>query len=1550
MTAEISKLPGSKIPLLASIIESLIDTFTEEIMRSTLLFVYFSHGGIFEHELQYLVSQDVERMKRWGKAARSHRLAEVQIASLGAAASGMTENEMKLDSFSFSLLYQRLKVLLPISSSGLLQFFHNDMRTLIFLRFLDDNKREDGDASSLTWDRREFQLGEANIQKQFELQSRREVRESLQYNRILAEYYLKQVEEQGNYELRTLHSLTTHMVKANMMVELREFLLFPLVFKVMFSSDLRNEFISLWKRCLSWAKPAEATPTLHPIDHGDEPQDDDDLHVTQIFRDIDLNDNGAISAHEFGKFFRKAGHDFLTVSAEFEEIDTDGNGAISLPEFLAYCRSKRESLSRKEYERFLPMAGQEKASLMSHEQGSSKNLGDWYRESLASESNVIDDPIEEAEVFCLMGDFFLLNLEDSQGLELDKSEAESFYNQALVLNPKATTALIGLSRLEREQNKLDRAKDNLRSAIGYLQSTFGYRHIEVARAQREMAQVCEMQNDFQTARQVMSKARKIVAETSGKQSVEYSEFCMSEGDLLVSIAEKSFNCSEKNQLIRSKYLMDSIAAYREAIEKQKHVLGEKHPLVLKTYDRSVGIILDHPEVLTDSIVEEFGKPRLDIEQCIFGALQSNRAFELLHMLVQLDLARQEQTKPLDECSDAAMASSQWYLHVAFEARKPKMLVQQPAEVIDVAKASRALAVRIKPLYATGLALQVRPGTDALELAEVDDNDNQLWLWHGEEVQNVGNGLFLQADVRYMCASEVGGAIWDSSGVPLAVRPRSNCDRQRWIVDKNPFRKDVRCKFLQMNIADLTPDRHKTLLKNCSTVSRVLLAKSIYDITQANTGVGEVGLETKQIAAIMRDQNLSGVEKQRRAQAICAQKIEDLRGMASDDDLARHREDCRKAAADEAAMKKDRAELIEEYVRLVNRKDGVLIRHAVGGQVLDINFMHVIAGSGVNINAPTSIAIEGQAWVLESWSQACPSINCKQKTEVDDTDQAVQGELVARSVADHSNQTDLDDTLQALDAAQTALRNLSKVDVAELKALACPPKLLQATMEAVCTLKGIRPDWDTAKRLFNRDFIGELINFDIDSIDLERIDTVCENHMKKAEFTPEHAGKVSNMAKVLCLWVRAIVDYARVAPGYLAKRRVQQQTHEAETQQEAQEKLCLLESARKLEVILESSRSDIDREGLKIIFSESSRSQIDRFMNFVDPSGEHAPHDVVDVILALKGHVQESNNWEADRARATMEADAVAERLSDLEADCERGLAAAMPVLEKADKALQVLNKRSISELKALARPPAGVQDVTDAILALKGTPMKNRGWKAAKSMMQDASFIDDLQALKGLIDDSKLPAKNVEDARLYLAAEHMDPSIMGAKSLAASCLCDFLRNIVAYYDGVAAVQPKRKALAQAQVDLKTAKTNLDEVRTRAADHSQGGGVQLAVTRWSRNVDEFLETELRDLKELVDGGALSGKDVQIIQGRVYFKTLPDMWKNLRRKKAEPRDRAAAGLYYYLHVLFAYYDVQKRIKAAAKDEAAEQQAAKLPPLHLCVADLNETLKALVPFIQL
>eukprot|EP00960_Hanusia_phi_P010289 300866-Hanusia_phi.AAC.1 len=180
---------------------------------------------------------------------------------------------------------------------------------------------------------------------------------------------------------------------------------------------------------------------------------------------------------------------------------------------------------------------------------------------------------------------------------------------------------------------------------------------------------------------------------------------------------------------------------------------------------------------------------------------------------------------------------------------------------------------------------------------------------------------------------------------------------------------------------------------------------------------------------------------------------------------------------------------------------------------------------------------------------------------------------------------------------------------------------------------------------------------------------------------------------------------------------------------------------------------------------------------------------------------------------------IAEKAGIMQVDCERDLAAAIPAVEKAEAALDTLNKKDLGELKSLGKPPQGVDDVTAAVLAIRGEPAKNRDWNAAKNMMKDVNkFIDELKGIKTIVDNSQMPAKNVEGARPYLELEHVkNVDIMRKKSNAAAGLCEFLLNIVVYYDIVVTVEPKRQALKTAQDELAAANTKLAEVQAYVKD-------------------------------------------------------------------------------------------------------------------------------------
>lgn len=140
---------------------------------------------------------------------------------------------------------------------------------------------------------------------------------------------------------------------------------------------------------------------------------------------------------------------------------------------------------------------------------------------------------------------------------------------------------------------------------------------------------------------------------------------------------------------------------------------------------------------------------------------------------------------------------------------------------------------------------------------------------------------------------------------------------------------------------------------------------------------------------------------------------------------------------------------------------------------------------------------------------------------------------------------------------------------------------------------------------------------------------------------------------------------------------------------------------------------------------------------------------------------------------------------------QKDLDAAVPLVEKAKKALAGLNKKDFDILKSLANPPPAVARCFFAVLNLYvgidsvdyGIP-QNKGklgvkeedsWKASKLMMGNPNkFIEGLNDYKALIDDMKIPPNNFKAIQGILADPEFTPEILKGKAEAAAGLCDWL--------------------------------------------------------------------------------------------------------------------------------------------------------------------------------
>jgi dynein heavy chain, axonemal len=168
-------------------------------------------------------------------------------------------------------------------------------------------------------------------------------------------------------------------------------------------------------------------------------------------------------------------------------------------------------------------------------------------------------------------------------------------------------------------------------------------------------------------------------------------------------------------------------------------------------------------------------------------------------------------------------------------------------------------------------------------------------------------------------------------------------------------------------------------------------------------------------------------------------------------------------------------------------------------------------------------------------------------------------------------------------------------------------------------------------------------------------------------------------------------------------------------------------------------------------------------------------------------------------------------------ECETDLAKALPALEAAQRALDTLDKNSLTEMKTFTNPPAAVLLVASALvvmLAPGGKVPKDRSWKTAKAMMGNVDKF--LEALK-TYDKDNVPESCRKEVQVYIKDPLFVPELVKSQSSAAAGLCSWCINILIYYGVYCEVAPKRAALAKANAELQAAKEKLAAVEKKVID-------------------------------------------------------------------------------------------------------------------------------------
>merc|ERR1712130_235739 len=175
--------------------------------------------------------------------------------------------------------------------------------------------------------------------------------------------------------------------------------------------------------------------------------------------------------------------------------------------------------------------------------------------------------------------------------------------------------------------------------------------------------------------------------------------------------------------------------------------------------------------------------------------------------------------------------------------------------------------------------------------------------------------------------------------------------------------------------------------------------------------------------------------------------------------------------------------------------------------------------------------------------------------------------------------------------------------------------------------------------------------------------------------------------------------------------------------------------------------------------------------------------------------------EADKVKEKVEGEAkiVGAQKEETEAvqqDAQRDLDKALPALDAASAALNALNKNDITEIKSMAKPPAGVVMVLEAVMILLN---EKTSWDNAKKVMTGKNFLKNLVEF----DKDNIPPKKVQQLKKKYTSDEEQFSVerMQKVSVAATALCKWVHAMVLYSEVAKTVEPKRKRLAEMTAKL-----------------------------------------------------------------------------------------------------------------------------------------------------
>ncbi|DAZ96773.1 TPA: hypothetical protein N0F65_005771 [Lagenidium giganteum] len=246
--------------------------------------------------------------------------------------------------------------------------------------------------------------------------------------------------------------------------------------------------------------------------------------------------------------------------------------------------------------------------------------------------------------------------------------------------------------------------------------------------------------------------------------------------------------------------------------------------------------------------------------------------------------------------------------------------------------------------------------------------------------------------------------------------------------------------------------------------------------------------------------------------------------------------------------------------------------------------------------------------------------------------------------------------------------------------------------------------------------------------------------------------------------------------------------------------------------------------------------------------------------------------EKEEAAASVKASATKEIADSAQKDLDE----ALPALDAALECLNRLKRSDIDEVKALKTPPGGVKLTMEVVCILfqhKPTmkPDPDRPGKKIQDYWEVAQKVVLLNANKFMeslltFDKDNIPDAVISKLGSYMEDPNFTPEAIEKSSKACTAICMWARAMYTYHFVAKAVEPKKKALAEAQSELDTtlavlkqAHDGLQKVSDRLAELEQSYNAAVAKKEELAAKVVQCQVQLQNAERLI--GGLGGEEAR-----------------------------------------------------------------------------------------